>query len=273
MLLPGGEDTADTPSTPAAPTAAAPAPEEPPPSEDLDLPTVTNAGFSDVWNSGGAGLEGSPVKIAARVYQDTGDSLLAYADPEQDELPVQVFAAGSSAGEDDYVLITGTLTGSDTYETVAGGEVDVITIDGTAVKAIPQARALELANPATGGTRKLNLTQTKGGFTVTLKSISWTDDATRLNVEITNNGSAAASLMAWESKIQQGSRQFGVDELDEGADALSEDIKPGVTEKGSITFERIARKRGTAYIEFDWLSENYDLDTEQPFAFTMTWKR
>ncbi|MEA2475605.1 MAG: hypothetical protein QOE06_3520 [Thermoleophilaceae bacterium] len=236
-----------------------------------DLPTVTNVGFSDVWNSGGAGLTGARVRIAARVYQDTGDSILAYADPAQDELPVQVFSPSSVAGENDYVLISGTLTGSDSYKTVGGGQVDVITIAGDKVAVITEARANEIANPPVGGKKKLNLTQTQAGLTVTLKSVSWTEKATRLDIEITNGGTASASLLTFDAKIQQGARQFSLDDQASGSSALSDDIKAGVTEKGTLTFKRISRKRGAAYVSFDWTSNNYDIDTSRPFEFTMSW--
>jgi len=87
--------------------------------------TVTNRDWSEVWNSGASGYENAPVRLAARVYQDFGDGILAYGDPSNDELPVQVFGDFHGVSEDDYVLINGTITGSDTYETVAGGSVDV----------------------------------------------------------------------------------------------------------------------------------------------------
>jgi len=87
--------------------------------------TVTNRDWSEVWNSGASGYENAPVRLAARVYQDFGDGILAYGDPSNDELPVQVFGDFPGVSEDDYVLINGTITGSDTYETVAGGSVDV----------------------------------------------------------------------------------------------------------------------------------------------------
>ena len=117
-------------------------------------------------------------------------------------------------------------------------------MDGDTVKQISQDRADVLANPATGGTRKLYQSETQGGFTVTLKNISWTEDATRLRVKVTNGGSETVSLSAYDTKIQQGSRQYDLADSDEGADELSDDINPGASKSATLTFERINQNRG-----------------------------
>ena len=231
--------------------------------------TQTNATWGVVWNSGGELNDGDPVKLAGRVYQDTGTSLLMYADPVADELPTQVFGSFSGIQEDDYVLVRGTITGSDSYETVAGGSIDVITIDADSVKQISAGRAQELARPATGGSEKLNITQSQGGFAVTVRKIGWTEDATRVSFSVTNKSGAEGSLFVSDAKIQQGSQQFSVsDDADYGP--LGDDILSGASVTGSLEFDKIDRKRGKAYIEVDWYSENYDIDAK-PFGFTVSW--
>jgi len=154
---------------------------------------------------------------------------------------------------------------------VAGGQIDVVQIDGETGKKVSEARALAIADPPVGGTKRLDTEQSQAGFTVKLKSISWTEDATRLVVEVTNNGAAKASLSAYDVVIQQGSRQFDLSDDDEGADELSDDINPGVTKKATLTFDKISRSRGKGYIEFEWLSDDYDIDSDNPFGFTMNW--
>jgi hypothetical protein len=239
-----------------------------PPGEGI---TISNKQLSEAWNSGGEDLEGASVDVAGRVYQDQGDALLIYGDPKEDELPLQVSGPFAGVDEDDYVRVQGTLKGSDTYESVGGGDVDVLTIDGESVRRISRERALATVDPA-AARRSLNLSQTRGGLTVTLKAIAWTAGATRLRVSVTNGGRDDASISAFDAKIQQGSQQFDIADDDESADDLSDDLNPGVTVTKTLTFEKISRQRGKGYIKFDWLSDNYDLDTDKPFEFTMRWR-
>lgn len=234
--------------------------------------THTNEDWGDVWNTGADGLEGDRVKLAGHVYQDTGNALLLYGDPENDELPTVVYGSWAGIGEGDYVLVKGAIDGSDSYDTVAGGTVDVVQVTADSVRRISEDRAIELAHPATGGVRKLHFTETQAGFTVTIKSIAWTDQNTRVKVQATNNGGAKAALSAYDAAIQQGSHQYELDDSDRGADELSQDIRPGVTKTATLTFERISRRRGEAYLEFEWLSDDYTIDSDTPFAFNLSWK-
>lgn len=50
--------------------------------------------------------------------------------------------------------------------------------------------------------------QTKAGFTVAVKSMSWTDDSTRVTVKARNESKDKATLSASDAALKQGSRQY-----------------------------------------------------------------
>jgi hypothetical protein len=234
--------------------------------------TVTNRGWSRVWKAGADGFGTDPVELAALVYEDTGESLLVYGKPEDETEPAEVSGTYPGVRKNDYVLVKGTISGTGRDAPAAGRGVDVVTIDGVSVRPIGRDRALALAHPATGGKRTLGLSHSRGGFEVSLRSIEWTPEATRLTVTLTNRGSSKARISASEAVIQQGLRRHHLSGGDEGARALSDYIGPGVTKSGMMTFDRISRKRGKAYVAFDWHSDRHERNTDKPFAFTMKWR-
>ena len=235
--------------------------------------TVTNRKWSDVWKARADGFGTDPVELAGLAYDDTGKSLLVYGKPADKAEPAEVTGKYPGIRKNDYVLVKGTISGSRRYDPAGGRAVEVVTIDGVSVSPIGRNRALALAHPATRGRRTLGLSQSRGGLKVTLDTIEWTRDATRLTVTLTNRGRHRARIGASQAVIQQGTRKHHLSRLDKGARALSDYLGPGGTKSGMMTFDRISRERGKAYVAFELHGHRSARKSAKPFEFTMRWAR
>jgi len=234
---------------------------------------LTNANLDKVFDANGEGFEGAKVRLVGQAYDREGDLLLVWGDYENAEKPFQVTGNTEGVSADEHVLVTGTLSGAGSYETVMGANEETLDIDATSVKEISEERAAKLAHPATKKER-LNLSRTKAGFTVTIKSMTWTDKNTRMAIEAENNSKDTVSLTASDAAIKQGSRQYDQDFESGTADITSDfdsDLRPGVTKKGALVFERVKRKPAEAEIEFEWYSDDIDVLDPKPFKFDLSW--
>jgi hypothetical protein len=263
-------DPSGNATTTADPAASDTAAAETAPAEGSGA-TVTNREWSRVWKARADGFGTDPVELAGLVYGDTGASLLVYGKPDDKGEPAEVSGNYPGVRKNDYVLVKGTISGAGRYGPAAGRKAEVVTIDGVSVTPIGRDRALALAHPATGGERRLGLRQSRGHLEVGLRSIEWTKHGTRLTVTLTNRGSSKARISASKAVIQQGPRKHRLAGGDEGARALSVYVRPGATKSGTMTFDQISRKRGKAYVAFDWHSHRHKRETTKPFAFTMKW--
>jgi hypothetical protein len=246
---------------------------------DIEEPTgagtgkkVNNGNLDKVFDASGEGYEGAQVRLVGQAYDREADLLLVWGDPDKVEKPLQITGETEGVSADDYVLIKGTLTGAGSYETVLGANEETLDIDATSIKEISEERVSKLANPTTAK-EVFNGKQTKAGFTVKVKSMTWTDKVTRMAIEATNNSKDSVTLSASDTAIKQGSKQYDQN-FDEETDFTSEfdsDIRPGVTKKGTLVFDRVKRKPPEAEIEFEWYSDDFDLTDPKPFKFELTW--
>jgi hypothetical protein len=268
---PGGESKG-TATAASAPQAVAPKPaarHKAP--KDGTGATATNRKWDRVWRARADGFVADPVELAGLVYKDTGKALLVYGNLVRKRQLTEVQGPYPGIRKHDYVLVKGVISGAGTYDTADRSPVDVVAIDGVSVSRIDRDRALELAGSAGKGMRKLGLGRTRGGLRVTLESIEWSKAGTRLEVSVRNRGPRKAGIDASDVLIQQGPRRHHLSQADKGADGLSGRIRPGHTKRATLTFARISRKRGKAYIAFTSRSGNRR-NADKPFAFTMRWK-
>jgi hypothetical protein len=260
-----------TKSTQAAAVSSPAKPTETPTKEGTGA-TVTSRRWSEVWRARGDGFRGDPVELAGRVNRSTDKSLLVYGKPDSKEQLAEVYGTYPGVRKNDYVLVKGTIGSGASYDAGHGNAVGVVTIDGVSVSPIGRDRALALAGSANKGEHELGLSRSQGGLRVRLRSIELTAGATRLRVTVANSGSHAARIDVSNAVIQQGPRRFQLSRSDKGARALSEKIRPGASKSKTVTFGRISRKRGKAYVAFDWRSAGGRRNAHKPFEFIMRWK-
>lgn len=233
---------------------------------------VNNANLDKVFDASAEGYEGASVRLVGQAYDREGDLLLAWGDYEGVSQPLQITGNTDGISADDLLLITGTLTGAGSYETVLGANEETLDIDAESVEEVSEEKASRLANPTTVK-EVFSGSQTKAGFTVKVKSASWTDENTRVAIEAENNSDETVTLSASDAAIKQGSRQYDQD-FENQTDLTSQfdsDIRPGVTKKGTLVFERVKRKPSTAELEFEWYSEDFDILDPKPFKFELSW--
>jgi hypothetical protein len=266
-----GDHSVEKPATPAA-TAGDTAVAETAATEGSGA-TVTNRKWSDVWKARADGFGTDPVELVGLAYKDTGESLLVYGKPADKAEPAEVTGKYPGIRKNDYVLVKGMISGSSRYGPAGGSGVDVVTIDGVSVSPIGRDRALALVHPATRGKRTLRLSRSSGGLKLTLDAIEWTRRATRLTVTLTNRGRHKARIGASEAVIQQGLRKHHLSRRDKGARALSDYVGPGGTRNATMTFDRIDRKRGKAYVAFELQAHGHERNSAKPLEFTMRWTR
>ncbi len=231
---------------------------------------VDNRNLDDVFDASAGGFEGATVEIAGQAYDREGDLLLVYGDAENATKPIQVTGSTEGVSSDDYVLVKGTLTGAGSYETVLGANEETLDVEASSVESISEKQASRLANPTTREVT-YDVEQTKSDFTVRIKSLAWTEKTTKMAIEAENDSSDAVTLDATSASIKQGSRQYDQDfeNADDTTSAFDSAIRPGVTKKGTLTFERVKRSRGKVEIDFDWYSDDIDILDPKPFQFTL----
>lgn len=235
---------------------------------------VDNGNLEKVSDANGEGYEGASVRLVGRAYDREGDLLLVWGDDEDLEQPLQVTGETEGISTDDFVLITGTLTGGGSYTTVMGANEETLAIDATSVREISEEKAERLANPTTANVT-FDGSQTKAGLTVRVKSMSWTEDSTRLAIEARNEGEDTVTLSLSDAALKQGSRQYDqsfedVEDL-ESSSEFDSGIRPGVTKEGTLVFDRVRKSPSEAEIELNWYSADIDVVDPKPFKFELTW--
>lgn len=233
--------------------------------------TIDNSNLDKVFDANGEGYEGASVRLVGQVYDREGDLLLVWGDHENIEKPLQVTGKTEGISSDDLVLVTGTLTGGGSYTTVMGGNEETLDIDATSVKEISEEKASRLANPTTYEVA-FDASQRKAGFTVAVKSMSWTDDSTRVAIEASNESKDTVTLSASDAALKQGSRQYDQSfEQMEGSSEFDSGIRPGVTKEATLVFERVKRRPARVELELEWYSDDIDILDPKPFRFRLTW--
>jgi hypothetical protein len=248
--------------------------------------TVTNRQWTDVWKKRADGFVGDPVEIVGRVYKGTGKSLFVYGGTHGRTHAAEVSGTYRGMKPNDYVLVKGSVsdTGASKTPATCSGQQVAIGIDGVSVSAIGRERALALAAGAResraprrgagkggGNKRELNLSRSSNGLRIEVKAVEWTGARTRVSITVSNRGSRSATVGASGTAIQQGPRVFRRAREDKGASALSGRIEPGATKRATLSFQKISRKRGKAYIGFEWRPVGKRSSAE--VGFVMRWKR
>ena len=139
---------------------------------------------------------------------------------------------------DDFIRVSGKITGKFKGENAFGGDVSALQIEATKLEKIKSYEAIEAEK-----VKKVGTSAEKGGVTVTVNKVDFTKDETRVYLDIKNNQSNKVNIYANQAKILQNGQQYeenlNTSYMYYKDGNLSTDIQPGATTSGVVVFQKI----------------------------------
>lgn len=217
-------------------------------------------------------FKGRTLELYGRVfnepeYDDDGVYFQMWGDPENGERNTIVACKDTSLKlqDDDYVHISGSVSGKYEGENALGGKITAPAIIADSVEVVTYQEACA---PTLYTATVQTAAQTQCGYTVSVDSVELAEKETRVAVTVTNNGAAAFSLYEYSAKIVQNGKQFER-EYNSYADypELQSDLMIGASTTGIITFPTLGK--ADFDITLTGSSDNWD-ESISPFTFHCT---
>lgn len=161
--------------------------------------------------------------------------------------------------EDDYVTVDGYITGSTSYQNIAGGTISAPEITAKSIEKISYIDAVV----PTLKTIEPNQTVDNNGYKLTLTKIEFAEKETRCYFTFENTGNNTFTLWSSEGVLVQDSSQYDITyNYDGNYEELPYDIQQGVTASGIITFDGIQQD-----VDFTITMSGYDEETYDDYDF------
>ena len=217
-------------------------------------------------------FKGRTLELYGRVfneteYDDDGVYFQMWGDPENGERNTIVACKDTSLKlqDDDYVHISGSVSGKYEGENALGGKITAPAIVADSVEVVTYQEACA---PTLYTATVQTAAQTQCGYTVSVDSVELAAKETRVAVTVANNGAAAFSIYDYSAKIVQNGKQFER-EYNSYADypELQSDLMVGASTTGIITFP--ALEKADFDITLTGASDNWD-ESIAPFTFHCT---
>ncbi|MEX0668141.1 MAG: hypothetical protein WD061_00155 [Candidatus Saccharimonadales bacterium] len=180
------------------------------------------------------------VYLTGRVFNTESDGdrhfLQVWTDVDQSEGNVAIYYDGDDLDvfSDDYIEVYGVVTGTTSGENLVGGTVTAPRVQAGIINNVGRD---QVAAPALK-TVETEETQEKGGISISLNSIEFAENETRLNVTIANNSGSEISFYGFNTKIvQDGSQVQEKSVFDSDSRSIPSDIVANTTESGVLHFE------------------------------------
>ncbi len=217
-------------------------------------------------------FKGRTLELYGRVfnepeYDDDGVYFQMWGDPENGERNTIVACKDTSLKlqDDDYVHISGSVSGKHEGENALGSKITAPAIVADSVEVVTYQEACA---PTLYTATVQTAAQTQCGYTVSVDSVELAEKETRVAVTVTNNGAAAFSIYDSSAKIVQNGKQFER-EYNSYADypELQSDLMVGASTTGIITFPVL--EKADFDITLTGSSDDWD-ESIAPFTFHCT---
>ena len=217
-------------------------------------------------------FKGRTLELYGRVfnepeYDDDGVYFQMWGDPENGERNTIVACKDTSLKlqDDDYVHISGSVSGKHEGENALGSKITAPAIVADSVEVVTYQEACA---PTLYTATVQTEAQTQCGYTVSVDSVELAEKETRVAVTVTNNGAAAFSIYDSSAKIVQNGKQFER-EYNSYADypELQSDLMVGASTTGIITFPVL--EKADFDITLTGSSDDWD-ESIAPFTFYCT---
>lgn len=211
--------------------------------------------------------DGYAVSFVAKVFNVVGIDedgwvhFQVYQDIENSENAMYVYASTSEKIEEDqFVRISGLSDGLYEGTNAFGGKISQPTI---------YARECELVSytEAVSKTIKevpVNETQTQYGYSITVQKVEFAEKETRIYIKVENGGKSKFSLYEWDVEVEQDNKQYEYQtNYDADYPELKDDLRPGNTTEGIITFPALKIEDFKIYIEGssdDWNEDMKEME-------------
>lgn len=217
-------------------------------------------------------FKGRTLELYGRVfnepeYDDDGVYFQMWGDPENGERNTIVACKDTSLKlqSDDYVHVSGSVSGKYEGENALGGKVTAPAIIADTVEVVSYQEAFA---PTLYTATVQTAEQTQYGYTVAVDSVELAEKETRVTVSVTNNGSATFNFYDYSAKIVQNGKQLER-EYNSYADypELQSDLLVGASTTGVIVFP--ALEKADFDITLTGSSDNWE-ESVEPFTFHCT---
>lgn len=217
---------------------------------------------------------GDRVEFYARIFtpvekDSKGTYIQAFADSNNSEMNmiIAINDPDLEVDMDDIIFVDGIVHGEFKGENAYGGEVIAPQILADKVEKTDYATAFAPAIVSID----LNEEIDQHGYIFKINKVELAESETRMLVTITNNSKEPISFYQYSSKLIQGNKQHD-EESNYEADypEPQNDILPGITTDGIITFPPIDIELKKAQVIFEGSSDNWDVDIK-PFVFDLEW--
>lgn len=189
-------------------------------------------------------FEGQSIAISGQVFQEIGEDgssvdFQMYGNPAELDNPVLISVPSELAtdiAEDDYVKITGVVTGSASGENSMGA---TLTVPSIQVATIEKTDYMNAVVPAIT-TTEIDETKTSNGITVTIDKVEFATTETRVYATVKNETGEDLSMPTYETVMIGDSSQY-VEQSNYDGDypEFDSSIANGVEQSAIITLEAI----------------------------------
>ena len=161
--------------------------------------------------------------------------------------------------EDDYIKVTGYIYGTEEYENLVGGTNQAPIIIATKVE---KSTYKDVVSPTLKEVTYTNKKINQHGYQIEVNKVEFAKNETRVFVTAKNGAKADFSIYAYSAIATQEGKQYEQESnLDGDYEELSDELKPGITSSGIITFKAMEQKDFTFIIEGS--SDNWDIDLSE----------
>jgi hypothetical protein len=233
----------------------------------------TNENWSEL-NTNPDKFKGATVKVMGKIFiapekDSEGTYFQMYANPKDSDFNTIVSIADPDIKlkDGDFVKVTGTVKGEFSGENALGAKLTAPAINAQSVKVIDGKDVLAPT------VLKIDPNQTvnQNNLAITLNSIEFAKEETRLYVTVQNGTSNNASFYSFNAKAIQNGAQFEEQpNYDIDYPEVQSDILPGITTKGVVVLSPINIDTKTAQFYFEANTDNYMIDFN-PYVFNVSW--
>ena len=141
--------------------------------------------------------------------------------------------------EDDYVIVTGTVQGTEEYENMLGGTVETVMFHASSVEVVDYKDAVA----PTLKEVQVNESKTQYGYKVTVEKVEFAEKETRVYVKVDNGGKSTVSIYAYDAiAVQNGKQYQHEDNWEAEYPELQSDLRSGNSTEGVLVFKGLEQK-------------------------------
>ncbi len=218
------------------------------------------------------GNRGASVDITGKVFQPPevrgGEAVFQmWADPKNSEWNTIVRTDADSArvSSDDYVRVTGNVSGSFEGENAFGATVTAVELEADQIEPVDPIEAIDPTQKSV----EVGQTREDNGFSITVDRVDFGREITRVYLSVRNATNNNATFFTHDARIVQGSRQVDTEQpFEYELPRIPSDISPGVVAEGVVAFGPVDPSTPFS-ITFNWSSRDYSTKTV-PLVFEVS---